>query len=729
MEGYDASRVAPKFKKPLDYIEIWKLLNEQPGSYDFMGNLDDIAGYDLVFLDFNDGTDDILRNVLVFQQALKWINDEKAKATNPQQTVILGMSMGGLVARYGLADITKNGSVTMWPNGTDTRLLISHDSPHQGANTPLGSQYLTRFLANGGTIAGLNLGEMEKIKQGNKLLDEPATEQLAIMKAITYNTFTRNTFLNNVYRPMVTFLPGDPTPSYKFIATASGSECGVQIFAPGTTLVSVNSAPLFYRPYIFRPPLLSISVNIKALPQQSAGAQNILSINTWASIRIFYSLINMNVLIQNVNSFSPSGELPWDGMPGGTREIRNELDGENIDIFPFTAAVPISLGFGWVQSLSYSAVEDFCFVPITSSLDITTVSYDALTGKYVGGISPGNPSRAANFIAQEGPFIPQGGGIAVYNNGHRFYTARNAEWMFKEMENMTPNDLNCSSSCQPSGLEVSGAGVLCNNPESYSVSNTPAGSSVTWSVSPGGIAALTQVNNTATLTTLSAGTVTLTASIPFCDGTVIRSKQVLVNAGGTNNLSVIRYMSSQNCVTPYAYDPSVNTFVISNFGGGTMPVEIQNVYGGLVYNNGAYSPSVTVTTPIFHLMQDPGIQAASIDIQLRVTNTCGWTNWETISIPVCEQGMFMFSVSPNPASGQLTVTLESSQAETAKTNSQKDPVIYRLYNFNMTSVVKTWQFDTNQTKRTLNIEGIKPGQYVLLVTKGQQRQTKQVIIR
>lgn len=144
VEGYDASRVAPLFKKPLDYKELWGLLNEQPGSYDFMTNLDDLAGYDLVFLDFNDGTDDILRNVLVFQEALKWINQQKATAANPKQNVILGMSMGGLIIRYGLAEITKYGSPAMWPNGTDTRLVITHDSPHQGANTPLGSQYISQ---------------------------------------------------------------------------------------------------------------------------------------------------------------------------------------------------------------------------------------------------------------------------------------------------------------------------------------------------------------------------------------------------------------------------------------------------------------------------------------------------------------------------------------------------------------------------------------------------------
>lgn len=381
-------------------------------------------------------------------------------------------------------------------------------------------------MANGlNPIAGLDIKMVQKIIQGNALLDEPATGQLSILKATSVNTFTRNTFLSTTYRNMITFQPNDPQPSYKFIATSSGSECGTQIFSPGTTLVGTTASHFFPRPFVRRPAGIFFSLYVKALPNQNAGPQSIFNIYLYARLKFFYSIINLTIVLQNVNSNSPAGELPWDGMPGGTREVRNELDGEDKDIFPFNLLIPFGIG---LANVSYTAVEDFCFVPITSSLDITTLNLQALTGKYVAGVSPGNPSRAANFIAQEGPFT-NSNGFSVNNNGHRFYTPRNANWIFNEMEGITPNDLNCSNNCQPV-FTIVGDENLCTS-NSYKFDQLPLNGTITWSSSNSSLVTLSSANsNPVTLTRVGgqAGYITLTATAIFCGQTIPKSKQIFV---------------------------------------------------------------------------------------------------------------------------------------------------------------------------------------------------------
>ena len=50
--------------------------------------------------------------------------------------------MGGLIARYGLSFMEQNSM------NHETRLYISFDSPHLGANIPVSFQYLINYFEN-----------------------------------------------------------------------------------------------------------------------------------------------------------------------------------------------------------------------------------------------------------------------------------------------------------------------------------------------------------------------------------------------------------------------------------------------------------------------------------------------------------------------------------------------------------------------------------------------------
>ena len=60
---------------------------------------ENISSFDIIYLDYNDGLDDIRRNAVLFQEVIDYVNRNKEGAS---PNVVMGISMGGLVARYAL---------------------------------------------------------------------------------------------------------------------------------------------------------------------------------------------------------------------------------------------------------------------------------------------------------------------------------------------------------------------------------------------------------------------------------------------------------------------------------------------------------------------------------------------------------------------------------------------------------------------------------------------------
>ena len=91
--------------------------------------------YDLVFIDWNNSTEDIRANAELLKLIIQEINLLKERAGSTNKNIILGQSMGGLVARYALRTM-ENANINH-----EVKTFISHDSPHLGANVPLGLLY------------------------------------------------------------------------------------------------------------------------------------------------------------------------------------------------------------------------------------------------------------------------------------------------------------------------------------------------------------------------------------------------------------------------------------------------------------------------------------------------------------------------------------------------------------------------------------------------------------
>ena len=149
-------------RKPLIVVEGWDppqtdntgYLNElrdwnfspYPGNSAHMDDLLDEAGYDLVFVDYNYGSDHISRNAKVVQDAIRRINTMLEANGSPEPITMIGLSMGGITSRIALLNMESAGE------DHNTDLLISMDSPLTGANVPYGLQHMVKHIAD------LNIG-------------------------------------------------------------------------------------------------------------------------------------------------------------------------------------------------------------------------------------------------------------------------------------------------------------------------------------------------------------------------------------------------------------------------------------------------------------------------------------------------------------------------------------------------------------------------------------------
>lgn len=92
------------------------------------------SDYDFVYIDWNNSLADLNDNAALLARIIE-NNINTKKAVNCDRSVIMGQSMGGLITRIALKSMEEAGI----PHGVGT--FVNHDSPHLGANVPVGLLY------------------------------------------------------------------------------------------------------------------------------------------------------------------------------------------------------------------------------------------------------------------------------------------------------------------------------------------------------------------------------------------------------------------------------------------------------------------------------------------------------------------------------------------------------------------------------------------------------------
>lgn len=341
-EGFDPSRLLED-SEDYDYDQVRDDLLKDINLNNLLesGNGDGY-NYDLVFLNYDNGTDYIQRNAYLLEEVINWVNENKV---GNEPNVVVGLSMGGLVARYALADMEQNGS-----EDHDTRLYISIDSPHRGANVPLSLQYLLEDMTELSILGVKMTDRVPELESGYKVLTSAAAQQMLVVQTSPAGNQLHQQFMQK-YQAM-----GYPR-NCKNIAVSNGSVCGAgQPFSPGDYLFRLNSINI---DLLTRLILGAASVQwkefdmwAKAMPSHSF--QEIYRSKLVVQQRALWGLINTSITLHDEHRYSML--LPaYDNAPGGSTG-------------------PAMFGGLDLSDVSNQQVIDpnllFCFVPSASAFDI-----------------------------------------------------------------------------------------------------------------------------------------------------------------------------------------------------------------------------------------------------------------------------------------------------------------------------------------------------------------------
>lgn len=569
--------------------------------------------YDIIYVDWGIGTDYIQSNAELFKKAIRWVNQNKI---GTEKNVVMGQSMGGLIARYALKDMEDNGE------NHNANLFISHDAPHLGANTPLSIQYMMRTLSkkylSSPIVAGINyvftpiFTGGAPISEVLTLTDTPASRQMLI-NYVNSNLIIDNSFHNTWQTTLKT--KGYPQLT-RNVAISNGSECGTDqniqdlvtlhhtskgwfidilgaliggltLDADQIILSLIPGKSRYYYDFIARP-MTTINENKQLYYGKIVYKKDIL----W--------VIPSQHTIFSATKNQPTAVLPIDKYGGG--KFR----------FP-VSSIPSWLGLG-----DHLMATDFSFVPTPSALDYKLGNSVLTEDDYQKTFSPVDDATNVpfvNFVAEQ---------VLSYrneNNDHINFSLRNSQFILNQLTfNPAIQDQKLTTSylCG-SKVKIGGESLLCGNANAtYTTGFAPT---IQWSALIGSnLIDITGPTNQSQFSFTPKNNV---------NGLV--KLQAYLAGGGTSNTVTKDIWIGKPSI--YASPSSNNTnYVTFNIEGtaNTQP-ELQ----GLTPSNVIWKrlDNGDTRTGFSYFANAPG-HNWSFDVEIKATNSCGtFTTYATITPP------------------------------------------------------------------------------------------------
>lgn len=682
--------------------------------------------YDVVYVNWDNGTDYLQRNAYVLQAVINYVNQQKAINGSTEPNVVLGQSMGGVIARYALRNMENRSE------NHDTGLYISHDAPHQGANAPLGFLYMARHAVD--QFIRTPLGNIDiPVSSGNvglgsvkDLLDAPAVKQMLINNVSS--SFNLDNTLHAAWQNELKTM-GYPQQT-RNVALSNASHCaspqdisaGERIF----TLDAFGKTSLLADLALSDTGLGAATGILASIMLDEAGfllgilpGSSKFDIDFWVNaypatgtVQIYYGrikykktllwLVPINVTITQRSYNSPSGALPFDSYPGGVNPSFAD-----INISTFKSGL---LGkYGFTVDLN----PNFNFIPTTSALDVGSGNATLTTADYLKVYTKDNPPTGNKAI----PFhnFTTSYNTSAINEPHITFNSRNGNWLANELNEVSNNIFNCSYTC--ANTMITGPENFCSS-ATFSVS-LPPNTNVNWSVNPSNALNFAQGSPTTTFTRNNnfngIATITLQVTSPNCDTNLSVSKSIEVgkvmpgSVSGTNGVCAGEDYYYY-CNPPGGHKPWYTYRW-------TMPNSSWQIYSQIENR----------------ILAVPYGSNFAGQILAEVNNGCGWSVvGGIVAYPYCP-GTYSYNVYPNPnSSGSFTVDIiddiEKSKNKTVQvdsSNEQTNELAIEVYDFTG-NVVKPKEIIQNRSR--VDVSGLQSGLYILKIHHNGEIIEKKIII-
>ena len=666
-------------------------------------------GFDVTLVNFPAGADYIERNAMAVVSLLQRETSKLTANGSTEKVSIIGPSMGGLISRYALAHMEKNNI------NHNTRLWVSFDSPHLGANIPIGAQENLYFY-------GYNGRQDQAKTKFDENFRSPAARQMLIEQldniheAFPYptklwgnnfpsgqnnNTPFRQQFQNNLNSNGLSGSNGYPQNLRK-IALINGTTNGITTNNAGNKFLELAAFTIIKYGQIFGTP---IQTKIKVATINDSFLQSTGSYGQTFSGKVTIKRVGglevQNGSVTRTNS-NPRGTM--DVVQGGTFNTQGIIKDE------FTLALNDA-----VDSQEWRTyLPNHAFIPSVSSLAFKNPNFNwsiALNRNLV--CDPNNKE-----IYFDTYFAPSN------NEEHVFVSAENANWLIKELQG-SPQAPHF-----PIGKNaLSGPDFFCTN-TIYSFDDICKIPSIpVWSVS-GNIQIVNQTDYAVEVVKTNAdayGYAEITAT--FQNGQKL-IKKVWIGQ-------------------PYVFGSNQTPAELEYFVDVTScPVEAQTLcLGGDTYENrkticvaGLDSNSqweVVKLSGNFNWSRSNNViylnpyTLGQISFKVRVSNSCGFSNWAnfTLNVNNCNSNGFLmrgetsttYMIYPNPSKDMVYIDLRDQNNVP-----EKNAIVYgELYD--LMGYLKS-KVEIIDHKAVFSVSGLNKGIYVLKIYINGKEESHQIAV-
>ena len=379
-------------------------------------------GYDFLVVDWKNSRLAMETNA---DFLIDFINKLKCELGTDQQFIIIGHSMGGVIGRFALTKMenARFAGECSPEQMHNTRLLITIDSPHQGANIPLSVQHFYNDALSGFGVFGkatpiLSMSRRLLFEGFNLFLEANSAQEMIVPHYATKNGFSNPTIYADygAHSRRANFLDKLATlgghPQFcKTIALSNGAMNGNgQTRAYDGALRQANDELLKFDSKIFvrvlgiKIPLFGAKLDMKTNPdgdglvyKREAGTWKIRVKVYWFGIKITAQLdswLNKEEYARTQPICTNQGGIIIGGVQPGNRAFDKEWSNENdpfYDGFLFkvkrsndgngTYEFLTTVGVPWLANLNleakiYSDGFHFNFIPTASALDFNTSSFN-----------------------------------------------------------------------------------------------------------------------------------------------------------------------------------------------------------------------------------------------------------------------------------------------------------------------------------------------------------------
>jgi hypothetical protein len=496
-------------KKFIIYLEGIDLMDFLPGVnrdiktiYNDMMKDEDLVelrnfGYSFVVVDWKNSRKDMTYNAM---HIVALIDHLKCTYPNDHEIVVIGESMGGVIGRYALTFMETDDYQDGYWSYTDpttgiaidfkepckpelmhkTRLLMTFDSPHQGANVPLSLQEFYKSIFEGALgLAGIGkvLTAPVRIVMENVFnvgLGSDAVEQLLLYHADMKNPFC-NTSVYNCYYPHwkhTNFFDrleemGDYPRYCKLMALSNGALAGnkqTRAYShadriAGDILFKFDSEIYARVLHFIKIPVFGANIDLRTNPQGNGklcefgwGTWGIKIKPYWFGLKVNVGLISFGsdeIYGANLNSYctNAGGVYRLSGLQPSSNNFNDSpkpWPGRDFPLFKYSASnngdgsynLNAEVGIPWVAQagVEIGLMSDgfhFGFIPVKSGLDWGNVKATPLSPDIQ---NTGWPARVYNSpfdviagISDQNPYaFPNVDGASAYDWNRHHLNVENA---------------------------------------------------------------------------------------------------------------------------------------------------------------------------------------------------------------------------------------------------------------------------------------------------------------